>query len=75
MTNLEALRQRMDEFGLVERMSDMEFMIHELNNLPEEDDVVLNILENCLVLNGEDRLTLEALRKKLNSRFEMIDSK
>ncbi len=75
MTNLEVLRQRMDEFGLVERMSDMEFMIHELNNLPEEDDVVLNILENCLVLNGEDRLTLEALRKKLNSRFEMIDSK
>jgi len=75
ITNLEALRQRMDEIGLVGRMSDMEFMIHVLNNLPEEYDVVLDSLENRLVSTGEERLTLESLREKLNSRFERITSK
>ncbi len=48
----------------------MEFMIHVLNNLPEEYDVVLDSLETHLVSTGEDRLTLESLREKLNSRFE-----
>ncbi len=75
ITNLEALRQRMDDIGLVGRMSDMEFMIHVLNNLPEEYDVVLYSLETRLVSTGEDRLTLESLREKLNSRFERIISK
>ncbi len=42
ITNLEALRQRMDEIGPVGSMSDMRFMIHELNNLPQEYDTVLN---------------------------------
>ncbi len=65
----------MDDIGLVGRMSDMEFMIHELNNLPEEYDVVLDSLETHLVSTGEDRLTLESLREDLNSRFERIISK
>ncbi len=34
ITNLKALRQRMEEFGLVGKMSDMEFIIHVLNDLP-----------------------------------------
>ncbi len=65
----------MDEIELVGRMSDMEFMIHVLNNLPEEYDVVMDSLKNRLVSTGEDRLTLESLREKLNSRFERIISK
>ncbi len=65
----------MDEIGLVGRMSDMEFMIHVLNILPEEYDVVLDRLETCLVSTGEYRLRLESLREKLNSRFERIVSK
>ncbi len=47
ITNLEALRQRMDEIGLVGRVNAMEFMIHVLNNLPEEYDVVLDSLETA----------------------------
>ncbi len=62
----------MDEIGLVRRMSDMEFMIRVLNNLPEEYDVVLDSLETRLVSTGEDRLTLESLREQLNSRFENL---
>ncbi len=34
ITNMEVLRQKMDEIGLVERMSDMEFIIHVLNKFP-----------------------------------------
>ncbi len=45
----------MDEIGLVGRMSDMEFMIHVLDNLPEEYDVVLYSLETHLVSTGEER--------------------
>ncbi len=45
ITNLEALRQRIDGIILVRRMSDMEFMIHVLNNRPEEYDVVLDSLD------------------------------
>ncbi len=52
----------------------MDVMIHVLNNFPEEYDVVLDSLETHLVSNGEDRLTLEFLSKKSNSRFERIIS-
>ena len=65
----------MDEIGLAGKMSDMEFMIHVLNNVSEEYDVVLDSLESCLVSTGEDKLTIEAFREKLNSRFEWISSK
>ncbi len=53
----------------------MEYMIHVLNNLPEEYDNVLDSLETCLVSTREDRLTLESIREKLNSRFKRIISK
>ncbi len=73
--NLVALRQRIDEIGLVGNMSDMELIIHVLNKLPEEYDVVLDSLEACLVSTGEDRVALGVLREKLNARFERINSK
>ena len=65
----------MDEIGLVGVMSDMEFMSHMLNNLPDEYDVVLDSLETHLVSTGEDKLMFEALPEKLNSRFERISCK
>ncbi len=63
-SQIESLRQRMDEIGLVERMSDMEFMIHVLKNFPEEYDAVLDSLESCLVLTEKEGLILEALRSR-----------
>ena len=65
----------MDKIGLAEKMSDMEFIIHMLNNLPEEYNVVLDRLDSHLVSINEDKLTLEALWEELNSRFEQISSK
>ncbi len=64
ITSLQALRERIDEIGLVTRISDMVLMIHVLNNLPEEYDVLMDSLENRLVLTGEDILALESLREK-----------
>ncbi len=75
ITNHEALRQRMNEIGLVGIMTDMEFMIHVLNNPPEEYDVVLDSLETRLVSTGEDKFSLESLSEMLSSRFERIISK
>ncbi len=63
ITNLEILRQKMDTIGLVGRMSDVEFMIHEVNNFPEEYDFVLDSFESNLCSTGEDRLILKSLRE------------
>ena len=60
----------MDEIGLVGRMSDMKFMIHVLNSLPEEYDVVLDSLETHLVSTKEDTLMCEALQDKFQGLKE-----
>ncbi len=44
INNLEVFRQRLDDIRPVGRMSDMKFMIHVLNNLPEKYGVVLDSL-------------------------------
>ena len=37
------------EFGQKGNVSDEDFMIHVLNNLPKEYNVILDGLENCLM--------------------------
>ena len=39
-------------------------MIHVLNNLPDEYDVILNGLENHLMATGDDALMINSIRKK-----------
>ena len=58
----------MTEFRQKGNVSDEDFMIHILNNLPEEYDVILDGLENCLMATGENALTIDSIRKKLNHR-------
>lgn len=50
-------------------MSDMDFMIHVLSNLPEVYDVVLDGMEGRLMLKDGDsqNLTIEDVRDKLNN--------
>ena len=50
-------------------------MIHVLNDLPKEYDVVLDGQENCLTANGNDALTIEVICKKLNYKYEKIKTK
>ena len=65
----------MTAFGQKGNVSDEDFMIHVLNNLPEEYDVILDGLENRLTATGENALTIDLIRKKLNKRYEKIKSK
>ena len=54
----------MNEFG-------DNFIIHVLNNLPKEYDLILDGLENHLT----DALTIDSICKKLNHRYKKIKSK
>ena len=77
ITELESLRNDMDKISLSARMTDQDFMIHVLNNLPVEYDVVLDGMESRLMLPDEDanKLTIEDIRAKLNNRFERMDER
>ena len=61
MTELESLRNEIDKNSISTKMSDEEFMIHVLNNLTEEYDVVLGGMESRLMLKENDprKLTIE----------------
>ena len=56
----------MKKIGLKGGISDEDFMIHVLNNLLEKYDVILERLENCLTSSGDDALTKEVIRQKIN---------
>ena len=43
-------------------------MIHVLNNLPNEYDVILDGLENCLTLSGDDALQVKSSEKNKKNR-------
>ena len=50
-------------------------MIHVLNNLPEEYDVILDGLENHLTATRDEALTIHSICTKLNHRYKKIKSK
>ena len=50
-------------------------MIHVLNNLPKKYDVILNRLENCLTVTGDDTLTIDLFREKLSDRYKKLKVK
>ena len=62
----------MNEFGLKGSISCKDFMIHILNNLHKEHEVILDGLENCLTFNGDTALTIKVVKEKLNHRYEKI---
>ena len=65
----------MTKFGQKDNASDEDFMIHILNNLHEEYNVILDGLENCLTATGENALTIDSIQEKLNHRYEKIKTK
>ena len=77
ITELESICNDIEAIPIATRMSDMDFMIHILNNLPELYDVVLDGMENRLMLSDSDpnKLTIENVRDKLNNRFERLDER
>ena len=53
ITELESLRNEMNGISLSSKMTDQDFMIHILNNLPEVYDVVLDGMESRLMLKDD----------------------
>ena len=56
----------MSEFGIKGSIPDKDFMIHVLNNLPEEYDATFDGFMNCLTLTGPDALMIEVIHDTLN---------
>lgn len=77
ISELESIRNEIDKINLSTQMSDQDFMIHVLNNLPAEYDVVLDGMENRLLLadSNPSKLTIEDIRAKVNNRFERIEER
>ena len=60
----------MTKFGQKGNITDKDFMIHILNNLPEDNDVILNGLENCLMATRDKALTVDVIHEKLNHQYK-----
>ena len=60
----------MMESGLRGNVIKEVFMVHALNNSPDEDNVILDSLENCLTSSGSDVLMLKMICKILNHQYK-----
>ena len=56
-------------------IEDKDFMIHFLNNLPKDYDVILNGLEKCHTATGDHALSSDMIHEKLNHWYEKIKNK
>ena len=56
----------MDEFGQKSSITEENFMIHVLDNFPKKYNVIFDGLENYLMASGDNVLTIEVIREKLN---------
>ena len=68
ITEIELIDAKMD-------ISDQDFLLHILNNLPKEYDVVLDGLESQLDETGDKALTLVMVCEKLSERYARIKKK
>ena len=72
---LESLQNEMEEIGILGKLLDDDFMIHVLNNLPKEYDVVVDNLESKLCDEGNSKLTIEQIREKLNGWYKKFKTR
>ena len=62
----------MNSVNISGEMTDMDFIIHVLGNLPEEYEVAIQSLEERLE-DTSPKLEIEEVRMKLNARFVRIN--
>ena len=65
----------MKEFNLKVSITDEDFMIYALNNLPEDYNMIFDQLENCLTATGDDGSTMDMICKRLNHWYENLKIK
>ena len=64
----------MNKFNLKGSITDENFMIHVLSNLPEDYDV-FDGLENHFTVMGKNALTINVIHEKLNHWYKKIKNK
>ena len=70
--DLEGICTEIEAIDASAAISEKDLMVKVINNLPEEYDVVVDGLENKLSLSGDEALTVEKMRDKLNDRYQRI---
>ena len=77
ITELEGLQSDMEDIHITTTMSDLDFMILVLNNLPEPYDVVLDDMASRLMLEESDDnySTSEDVKVKLSNGYEQLDDR
>ena len=65
----------MKEFGWKDNITDKDFMIHILNNLSKDYDVILDGLENYLTAIGDHALTINMICEKLHHLYKKVKCK
>jgi hypothetical protein len=71
ITQLEDISVRLEEMGL--EISEKQFMIHVLNNLPPDYDLQVALLERRIG-DEKDPLTVSEIRSELSLRFERLNT-
>ena len=60
----------MNEFGQKGSITEEDFMIPILNNLPEDNDVILDRLKNQFTMIRDNTLAISMIHKNLNHRYK-----
>ena len=74
ISNLEGIKIQINEFCQKGSITDKDFVIHVLNNLPEEYEIILNGLKNRLMASGDIVLMINVICKKLNHWYKKLKS-
>ena len=67
---LKSLQNEIDKISVSAKVSNEDYMIHALNNLTKENDVVLEGMESRLILkeNSSNKLTIKDFRDTLSCK-------
>lgn len=70
---LEGIRAEIEAIDSTAAISEKDFMVHVINNLPRAYDVIYDGLESKLSQTGDEALTIEKMRDKINERFDRVE--
>ena len=72
ISKLEGYMTEIETIDASSAISEKDLMLHVMNNLPKEYEVILDGLESRIDKSGAEKLTIEVIREKLNGRYERI---
>ena len=69
IAELESIRERLD--GMNQKMTDAQFIMHVLNNVPKEYDIEVSMMEKRL-MDEKNPLTVTDLKQDVRMRFKKL---